>query len=187
MLNTGQAFFALNLPAPLLDLMGEWEISHGDEANFPVGIAEAGGFQSIIVPGYWDRQGMGDFNGYAWYRKIFDLEPRAENLIMMLGKIDDTDEVYLNGKLIGKTGDDDPKTEDWRTRRAYEFSGELLRTEGNVLAVRVHDERVSGGIFTGPVGIMTVSDHAAYWQGRGGSREKARGWAGLWNWLLGRD
>lgn len=187
LVNTGLAFYALNLPAPVLDLKGEWEISHIDDANFPVGIAEAGGFASIIVPGYWDRQGMGDFNGYAWYRKAFALEPRAENLIMMLGKIDDSDEVYLNGKLIGKTGGDEAETADWQKRRAYEFSGELLRKAGNVLAVRVYDDRLGGGIYTGPIGIMTVSDHAAYWQGRRGSRSKGEGWTGLWNWLLGRD
>jgi hypothetical protein len=187
LMNTGLGFFALNLPAPLLDLMGEWEITPLDEERFPDGIAAADGFKPIIVPGYWDRQGMGDFNGHAWYRKTFDLPPRAENLMLMLGQIDDTDEVYLNGQLIGKTGDDDPKTEDWRKRRAYEFSGKLLRTDGNLLAVRVNDERRSGGIFSGPIGIMTVEDHATYWQGRRGNRDKVLGWQGLWDWLLGHD
>ena len=187
LMNTGLSFYALNLPAPLLDLMGEWEIGRLGEEQASENIAEAEEFKPIIVPGYWDRQGMRDFNGYAWYRKTFELEPRGENLLLMLGKIDDTDEVYLNGQLIGKTGDDDPKTEDWRKRRAYEFSGELLRAEGNVLAVRVHDERMSGGIFAGPVGIMSVADHAAYWQGRRGLGKEPTGWRGLWNWLLGRD
>jgi len=184
--NTGMAIYALNLPAPLIDLMGWWEISRIDDSTFPAQIAEAKDFEPLIVPGYWDRQGMQDFNGHAWYRKRFDLGPMSDDLVLMLGKIDDCDEVYLNGGFIGKTGDDDPDTEDWQKRRAYEFAGSLLKAEGNVLAVRVLDERMSGGIFEGPVGIMTVADHAAYWQGFRTHREKALGWAGLWDWLLGR-
>lgn len=185
--NTELTLYALNLPAPLVDLMGWWELSRVDDPTFPENIGNAEGFEPMIVPGYWDRQGMRDFNGHAWYRKHFDLAPTNENLLLMLGKIDDCDEVYLNGQLIGETGDDDPNTEDWRKRRAYEFAGSLLKPEGNILAVRVLDERISGGIFLGPVGIMTVADHADYWREFRANRNQTLGWSGLWNWMLGRD
>ena len=58
----------------------------------------------------WETQGY-DYNGFAWYRIRFTL-PREmldksyykDWLHIYMAKIDDADETYLNGKLIGKTG-----------------------------------------------------------------------------------
>jgi hypothetical protein len=59
----------------------------------------------------WDEQGYKDYNGFAWYRmhvKISSfLKEQAywkDSLRINLAKIDDADEVYLNGVLIGKKG-----------------------------------------------------------------------------------
>src|SRR5258706_14525400 len=59
----------------------------------------------------WDEQGYKDYNGFAWYRmhiKISSfLKEQAywkDSLRIYLAKIDDADEVYLNGVLIGKKG-----------------------------------------------------------------------------------
>jgi sialate O-acetylesterase len=109
--------------------------------------------------------GLKDYNGFAWYRKRFNLdqEYKGKQLILLLGKIDDVDEVYLNGMYIGKTGDigDNPDDihlhdQDWQTQRAYAIPKEILKAGGeNLIAVRVYDGNVNGGIYEGPIGITT--------------------------------
>ena len=110
-------------------------------------------------------------------------------MVLMLGKIDDTDEVYLNGELIGKTGslrdsdlDADPYY--YRQSRIYEFSSSLLRAE-NALAVRVHDSGGHGGLYSGPVGIMTKRTYEVYREHLEDSKKWR--WGDTVDWLLGRD
>ncbi|MDB4385399.1 glycoside hydrolase [Opitutaceae bacterium] len=176
------------LPEPLLDLAGEWELSLDDDPSHQLGIASQheGDFSAIIVPGYWDTQGHGRFDGHAWYRRSFDWNGHAgtDELTLLMGRIDDQDEVYLNGTLVGQTGGEDDETEYWRSRRAYAFSASLLRSTDNVLTVRVYDEAQTGGIYTGPVGIMTSADAKVYWEQRLAPR---RVWKTVWDWLLGRN
>lgn len=180
--------YRTDLPEPLLDLAGEWELSLSDSASHQLADLRQhqGDFDSIIVPGYWDAQGHEKFDGHAWYRRTFDWNggEGTNDLTLLMGRIDDQDEVYLNGTLIGQTGGEDSDTEYWRDRRAYAFSASLLRSTDNVLTVRVYDEAQTGGINTGPVGIMTSADAKVYWEQRLAPR---RVWKTVWDWLLGRD
>jgi sialate O-acetylesterase len=107
---------------------------------------------------------MKDYDGYAWYRYRFRPSPGLEGkkLIMLLGKVDDNDETYLNGERIGRTGAMDPRPDKVRTSgeyavlRAYTIPPALLKFgEENVLAVRVYDGWLHGGIYDGPVGLIT--------------------------------
>jgi len=68
----------------------------------------------------------------------------------MFGKIDDCDETYLNGTLIGKTGTMPPEyNSEWTAFRTYEMPEHLINWEGeNTLAVRVYDGGGPGGIFS---------------------------------------
>jgi len=144
--------YALDLPRPLVDLQGEWEfrLANSDSA-----------FSKLTVPIAWEDQGFADYDGMAFYRKTFgpvDVEDNVP-LVLMLGKIDDTDEVILNGKVIGRTGTlnyTDRKTNPkyYLVDRRYEFSSSLLKDE-NLLQVRVHDNGGEGGIYQGPVAIVT--------------------------------
>ncbi len=143
-------------------------------------------WRKIKAGKYWEHQGLANYDGFAWYRRSFDLvaPEGAGELTLMLGRIDDQDEVFLNGTLIGSTGGEDAETEYWRERRNYQFPSSLLRATGNVLTVRVYDEAQTGGIYTGPVGIMTSESAKAYWEQRTAPR---RVWKTGWDWLLGRD
>ncbi len=59
-----------------------------------------------MVPAHWDIQGFGNYDGFAWYKKTFFLpkEFQGESMILLLGKIDDIDQTYVNGILVGSTG-----------------------------------------------------------------------------------
>ena len=171
------------LPAPLVNLSGWWRLKAHDDPGFRRVECDVSSFSRVQVPGAWDQQGLADFDGHAWYRKTFDFPTpaTADRMVMMLGRIDDADEAYLNGVLIGQTGTD---TDSYRKRRAYAFDAALLRPTGNVLAVRVYDGQDWGGITDGPIGIMSVENHDRYWELRSGNRRQV--WTPIWNWLLGR-
>ncbi|MEZ4764274.1 MAG: hypothetical protein R3C26_14170 [Calditrichia bacterium] len=82
--------------------------------------------------------------------------------MLLLGQIDDLDETYFNGKLIGRTGErtgrrkPDVRGNEWQIYRAYEIPNELINYDGNnLIAVRVYDDIYDGGICNGPVAIVT--------------------------------
>lgn len=139
-----------------------WKFSTGDEEQWSDPGFNDKGWKDLIVPAKWDFQGFREYDGYGWYRITFDLPPGAkkERLVALLGKIDDVDETFLNGERIGRTGrvrrDGSISTQsDYQKVRGYDIPASLVKEKGNVLAVRVYDGMIDGGIYEGPVGIVT--------------------------------
>jgi len=119
----------------------------------------------------WEQEGFAGYNGYAWYRFHFRLasswiastqRPSALNrsarpqdsLCISLGKIDDADEVWLNGGRIGKTGSfptdkDGYITKNYAIRevRLAKRDVRLRWDRENVIAVKVYDGSGNGGIY----------------------------------------
>ena len=110
-------------------------------------------------------QGVKCENGFGWYRyhvnipkSLLEKSDLKETVDFNMGKIDDADEVYLNGKLIGKTGkfpsDAGGYQSQWSKPRLYSVkvnSGLIKWDADNVLAVRVYNAGDPGGMFQGPV------------------------------------
>ncbi len=148
-----------------LDLSGSWRLKIGDDLQFAQRDYDDSSWQQVFVPGIWDGYGHKDYDGAGWYRTRFRLPEKLlnEKLILVLGKIDDLDEVYLNGKLVGKTGSWSERRggreingDEYNRYRAYFVSPDMfLPGQENVLAVRVYDAMIHGGIWDGPVGIAT--------------------------------
>ena len=156
-----------------IDLAGEWQFQVGDSEEWKEKDLDDTDWDRIMVPGYWERQGYEDYNGFAWYRKSVLIEESLseDKLIVMLGKIDDLDQLYINGKLEGSVGltDDSRRIQgnEWQELRGYYIpDGVIAYGEENVLAVRVYDGRVDGGIHEGPVGIITQKNYISYWHNR---------------------
>lgn len=161
--------YSTDLPVPALDLAGIWQFQAGDNPAWKED-GEPDGFKQVSLPGYWENAGHGELDGFAWYRRTFAFQPQpgAGTMVLMLGKIDDTDEVYLNGTKIGGTGalDDSDRhggVDYYDQQRGYYFPASLLK-EQNVLAVRVHDHGGMGGIYEGPLGIISQENYIEYWQ-----------------------
>ena len=91
-----------------------------------------------------------------------------------MGKIDDLDQVYLNGKIVGATGkmyDEEYKNhhsdEYAQFRGYYILDNSLLKiNQDNVIAVRVYDGYINGGIYEGPIGLITQEKYIKYWRDR---------------------
>jgi hypothetical protein len=90
----------------------------------------------------------------------------------MMGKIDDIDQVFINGTLVGSTGNltsransDVSAGQEFDAFRGYFIpDGLLKKNQKNVIAVRVLDTGGAGGIYEGPVGLITQSKYIEFWR-----------------------
>lgn len=148
-----------NYVQPDYDFSGWWKFHIGDDRDWAEPDYDDSQWKTLRVPGHWDTQGFRNYDGFGWYRFTFRIpeDLRDERLTLLLGKIDDFDEVYLNGDRIGKSGKSDPE---WLTLRAYRIPPRALNADGdNVLAVRVQDVWLHGGIYQGPIGLIRTSQY----------------------------
>lgn len=120
-----------------IDLRGTWKIEFADRSEFKTRDFVHDTWQDIAVPASWTL--VKDYTGVAWYRKDFEIPPDfplKDRAISFIAH--DTDEMYLNGHLIGKSGlVEDPREHAYGIRRIYYMPSEYLYTGRNVLAVRV--------------------------------------------------
>jgi sialate O-acetylesterase len=151
-----------------IPLQGTWRFAIGDDEEWKEFDYNDYGWKAIMVPGQWEIQGYKDYDGFAWYRKrvFIPSKFKGQKLILMLGKIDDLDETYVNGNLVGKTGriyDDTfwiEVSDEWLQIRAYTIDPDDINFgRENMIAVRVFDGLVQGGIYDGPVGITAFENY----------------------------
>jgi GGDEF domain-containing protein len=131
-------------------LAGPWLFRIGHDPAWSSPFRERRAWQTIEVPGCWQRQGFGDYRGHAWYvARIFVSSQMAdEDLAVDLGVIADADEVFLNGRPVGRTGDFPPRFEKAvLAHRLYRLPRISLRYgEYNELAVHVFNTDRCGGM-----------------------------------------
>ncbi len=136
-----------NLPC---SLAGTWLFRTGHDPAWASPFRERRYWQSIEVPGPWERQGFGSYNGHAWYRLSFFLPSRfaGETLGLDLGTIGDVDEVFLNGRPVGATGNPPPDFQKATlARRFYLIPKDAPRFgEYNELSIHVYNKTRFGGL-----------------------------------------
>lgn len=147
----------------IIDLSGYWKFTIGDNARWSRTVLDDANWEKIRVPGKWESQGFHGYDGYAWYRTTFDGQDLARykgSLTLMLGYIDDIDQVYLNGELIGATGSFPPYfSTAYNAKRIYHLPDESINfNQENTIAVRVFDTIQDGGIVSGDIGIYANKD-----------------------------
>ncbi len=145
-----------------INLKGEWLFEIGDNPDFRKPDFNDSKWERIVVPSLWENEGFPGYDGYAWYRIKFTIPAKLskEKLYLKLGRIDDVDEVYLNGEFIGSTGSFPPNYKTaWNVKRIYALNNKLIRFgQKNTIAVRVLDFGGGGGISDGHIGIFSRSD-----------------------------
>jgi Glycosyl hydrolases family 2, sugar binding domain/Beta-galactosidase jelly roll domain len=159
-----------------VDLQGMWQFYRAWDEEKP---KQESDWQNILVPSPWEHQGHTKYDGNAWYKRTFTISEKAldtdEDLILLLGKIDDFDKAFVNGKLVGKTNDGRSygSSQSYSKQRAYDIPSGLLKKGINTIEVWVEDMGNVGGIYEGPVGITTRPNYERFY------RKKESSW--WWN------
>ena len=112
--------------------------------------ADTTDWKTMELPGLWETKGLPDFDGIVWFRREVTL-PAAwagKPVQLSLGKVDDYDTTYLNGKEVGHK-------EVWDSPRNYKVPAGIAKEGRNIVAVRVFDRQGDGG-FTGPAEDLKV-------------------------------
>jgi sialate O-acetylesterase len=145
-----------------ISLESNWKFTIGDNNKWAEPDYNDNEWVKIKVPSSWEDEGFHGYNGYAWYRTEFTLpsDYDGRSLYLHLGFIDDVDETYFNGHLIGFTGSFPPDYETaYNAYRKYSVPQSILESKGrNIIAVRVYDAQLSGGILSGNIGIYVNYD-----------------------------
>lgn len=160
-----------------INLEGLWKFTTGDNIDWSKQTVDDNDWNTISVPADWEQQGYRDYDGKAWYRKSFFVPANynvSEKQVLVLGKIDDLDQAFLNGQLVGKTGNMNTKSNrmtiegwEWNQLRCYYLLNTKLEAgKLNTIAVRVYDGQSQGGIYEGPVGIVPLSNFVSYWRNK---------------------
>lgn len=150
----------------LIDLSGIWSFAPSSRGER---ITDEDDWEKIMVPGPWEYQGHLKYDGFAWYKRTFTVPPNftREPIVLLLGKIDDFDKVFVNGKQIGSTNDRRPygSSYSFEVSRVYEIAQEFLARNGtNTIEVLVEDMGGTGGIYEGLIGITTKINYERYFR-----------------------
>ncbi|QMU27271.1 sialate O-acetylesterase [Adhaeribacter radiodurans] len=131
-------------------------------------------WQEIQVPALWETSALPDFDGIVWLRKEFSLPAdfKAQEVSLNLGPIDDLDQTWLNGTLVGESNQ-------YNIARKYSIKPGILKPGKNVIVVRVTDTGGGGGIYGKPEELFLteakagrIVDLSGSWQYRVGSNFK---------------
>jgi hypothetical protein len=98
-------------------------------------------WEEVRVPGVWEDTGHPDVDGWGWYRVRFPLPPEVQGkrLVLTGDTLDDRGRVYVNGALV-------QETTNWDAVWRIDVTPHLRADGDNVLAIRVEDTCLLGGI-----------------------------------------
>ena len=98
-------------------------------------------WDTMILPSYWEHQGLKDFDGVVWFRRQVNIPENytGGELKLNCGTIDDEDAIYWNGELIASGSG-------YNVHRSYTIPEEKIRIGKNTLTIRVFDTGGEGGI-----------------------------------------
>jgi alpha-galactosidase len=165
-----------------IDLSGSWKFKTGDAPEWAAPGFDDSKWGTISPLKPWEEQGFKEYDGYAWYRTrvtiLSSLKEKSylkDSLQIVLGKIDDCDQVFLNGQLIGQNGKTLSGNKDqendfikskgkWNLARRYILSvsdPRILWDKENVITVRAYDQGGLGGMFSSPymVAMRDIGDY----------------------------
>jgi len=151
-----------------IDITTGWRFHTGDDLKWADSDFNDSDWAEILGDRYWEEQGYENYDGYAWYRiKVFipstiiEKAYYKDDLQFIIGNVDDTEQTFLNGKLIGQNGvlipGDTEVTDDFTgDREAYRIirkyvlpvnDSRILWDQENTIAIRVHDHGGNGGMY----------------------------------------
>ncbi len=162
----------------VISLTNGWKFKTGDNPQWASPTFDDASWKTMIAGQLWEHQGFEDYDGFGWYRiKVFipsSLKKNAyfkDSLQFSIGKVDDDDETFLNGKPLGYNGKTienpdgtfpagaEQEKNTYNIFRNYVIPAgdpRILWDQDNVIAVRVNDTGGGGGLYTPKPSISMV-------------------------------
>jgi alpha-galactosidase len=138
--------------AKVADLPARWRFRAGDDPAWSDPALDDLDWTPIVAGTPWEDAGHPGLDGFAWYRVRFTAPARAPAgpLALELGRIDDADETFVNGRPVGTSGGLPPRyVSEWQAYRRYAVPREAVRWGGeNVVAIRAYDGGGPGGLYS---------------------------------------
>jgi sialate O-acetylesterase len=103
------------------------------------------GWKKMKLPQLGEGKEVGNADGIVWFRKDIELPAsiQAKQATIGLGPVDDIDQTYVNGKLVGSLNI-------WDSNRVYTLDAGLLHAGINTVVVKCIDGGGGGGICGSP-------------------------------------
>ncbi|HEX6040151.1 diguanylate cyclase [Longimicrobium sp.] len=138
--------------ADSVSLDGAWRFHAGDATAWASPSLDDRAWTTLRVPAPWE-DGIGDYNGYGWYRREVRLPDglRGAPLGLRFGTVGDAFEVYWNGVRVGTRGGMPPDFMEGVVLRPFFIPDSVLdrAVDGrHVVAVRVYNAYAYGGLMT---------------------------------------
>ncbi len=110
-------------------------------------------WDTTYIPGYWAATRLGPLHGVVWFRREFTIPGAMSGnpAMLRLGRIVDSDSVFINGRFVGTTGFQ-------YAPRMYRIPGDLLKEGKNTIVVRVVNYIRNGGFVPGKQYEITAGD-----------------------------
>lgn len=104
---------------------------------------DASKWKPMELPGLWEEKGLAGLDGVVWFRKTITIPGSSlgQSATLSLGPIDDTDQTWINGQLVGGINNK------YNENRVYSIPEGVLRGGENIIAVRVEDYGGGGGLW----------------------------------------
>jgi cephalosporin-C deacetylase-like acetyl esterase len=137
-------------------LNDQWKFRAGDDPAWAQPQADESAWTTVSTRQILeDQKGFEAFEGFGWYRTKLTLPAslkaavqRGGGLVLNYGKVDDCDELYVNGHFVGRSGSFPPSYQSaYGKDREYNVPLRFLFLDKpNIIAVRLYDGGGGGGI-----------------------------------------
>ena len=144
----------------------QWKFKPGDDTAWAQPGVNDEDWKTVSSKKALEDQGFDQFNGFGWYHKqiiISDsLKKAVQNgggIVINFHGVDDCDELYFNGHLVGHTGKFPPNYQSaYDAPREYVVPIQYVQIDKpNIIAVRIYDGGGDGGIFTENLSVRNLT------------------------------
>lgn len=152
-------------PGPTLDRLvldtSGWRFHLGDDPSW-----KAPGFDDTVWAAFTPPPVYARLTGFppqsfGWYRRRFAVPSalRGKDIQIVVGKVDDVDETFVNGVKVGQSGGFPPEySTAYGLSRRYTVPAKLLKGDGtDVVAVRDFNGEGTGGLYVPAAGTARDS------------------------------
>lgn len=110
-------------------------------------------WKKIEQPKMWEASVIGNVDGVIWFRKEFDIPASmtGKPATISLGAIDDNDQTYVNGVLVGQTSQ-------YNKARLYTIDASLLKPGKNIVVIKQVDTGGGGGMSSSAEHLFVEAD-----------------------------